>query len=201
MDAREVQIIGTINALPCKLITYPDVELFMTILVVDIPPDYGMLLSRKCSFSMGGSLHCDLSYATFHIGDKATKIEREPRVTYIFGDSIYKDDTYFLDIRVNAFKVEIFIHEIEKIPQLIEQEVTNCVDSQGFWIMLFGGANSKEGSGTGIVFISLEKNTFRYSFTLNFTCTNNVVEYEAFLLGLKVATSYGIKKLHIIGDS
>lgn len=60
--------------------------------------------------------------------------------------------------------------------------------------------SSKEGSGVGVVFVSPEKNTFRYSFTLNFSCTNNIAEYEALFLGLKVATHHGIKKFHVTGD-
>ena len=56
MDAREVPVIGTINALPFKLAAHPDEELTMSVLVVDIPPHYGMLLSRKWSAAMGGSL-------------------------------------------------------------------------------------------------------------------------------------------------
>ena len=67
--------------------------------------------------------------------------------------------------------------------------------------MYFDGASSKEGSRAGIIFVSLDKDTFRYSFSLNFTCTNNVAEYEALLLGLKIAAHYGIKKIHSIGDS
>lgn len=66
--------------------------------------------------------------------------------------------------------------------------------------MYFYEEISREGLGARVIFISPEKNTFRYSFTLNFTCTNNVVEYDALLLGLKVAASHGIKKLHVIGD-
>ena len=65
MDAREFPNIATINALPFKLVSYPKVEMTMTVLVVDIPPHYGMSLSRKWSSTMGGSLQCDLSYATF----------------------------------------------------------------------------------------------------------------------------------------
>ena len=67
--------------------------------------------------------------------------------------------------------------------------------------MYFDGVNSKEGIGAGVVLISPKKKTCRYSFTLNFTCFNNVVEYEALLLGSKVATKHEIKGLHVIGDS
>ena len=75
------------------------------------------------------------------------------------------------------------------------------MDSSILWTMYFDGASSREGSGAGVVFVSPEKKTFRYSFTLNFSCTNNIVEYEVVLLGLRVATHHGIKKLHVIGDS
>ena len=56
MDAREVLVIGTINDLPFKLATFLEVELTMSVLVVDIPPHYGMLLSRKWSAAMGDTL-------------------------------------------------------------------------------------------------------------------------------------------------
>ena len=38
MDKREVTVIGTINTLPYKLFSYPDKELTMSVLVVDILP-------------------------------------------------------------------------------------------------------------------------------------------------------------------
>ena len=44
MDSREVLIIGTINALPYKCVAYPNVAFTMTVLVVHIPPMYGLLL-------------------------------------------------------------------------------------------------------------------------------------------------------------
>ena len=66
--------------------------------------------------------------------------------------------------------------------------------------MYFDGASSKLGLGASVVLISLEKNTFTYSFTVNFTCTNNIEEYEALLFGLRVAMSHGIRKMHVIVD-
>ena len=83
MDSREVLVIGTINALPYKLATYPDADLTMTILVVDMPLRYGMLLSRKWSAAMGGSLQCNLYLSTFQVDNKAIKIIREPRENHM----------------------------------------------------------------------------------------------------------------------
>ena len=109
MDAREVLVIGTINALPFKLVAYPEVELTMSILAVDISPHYGMFLSRKWSATTRGSLQCDLTYATFHIGDKAIKVNREPNTNHILGEEIDKDATCFLDTGVNAFRAKLII--------------------------------------------------------------------------------------------
>ncbi len=90
MDAREVPIIGTINALPFKVATYPEVELTMLVLVVDILPHYGMFLSRKWSAAMGGSLKYDLTQETFHIGGKTIKVDIDTRVSHILGEEIDK---------------------------------------------------------------------------------------------------------------
>ena len=65
MKKREVVVIGTINAFPYKLTTYHDKELTMSVLVIDIWPKYGILLCRKWSVTMLGSIQCDLSHATF----------------------------------------------------------------------------------------------------------------------------------------
>ena len=72
---------------------------------------------------MRGILQCDLSYATFHIGDKVVRVDKKPRVNHIFRNEINKDSTYFLDIGVNAFRVELIIQEVEKILDVIAHEV------------------------------------------------------------------------------
>ena len=53
MDKREETVIGTINALPYRLTAHPKKELKMSVLVVDIPPQYGILLFRKWSVATG----------------------------------------------------------------------------------------------------------------------------------------------------
>lgn len=91
----------------------------MIVLVVDIPSCYRFLLFGKWSVMMRGIMQSDLSYATFNIGDKAINIDREPRATYVFEDSVDKDATCFLDTEVNAFRAELVIQENEKPPLLI----------------------------------------------------------------------------------
>lgn len=97
----------------------------MSVLLVDIPPHYGMLLSRKWSTSMGGSLQCDLSYATFCIDGKNVKIDKESKVPYMM---VHEKDpnevmTCFIDMNINAFRVENSTTKKREQPTPLEREV------------------------------------------------------------------------------
>ena len=66
--------------------------------------------------------------------------------------------------------------------------------------MYFNRSSTFQGGGIGVVLRSLrEEHTFPYK--LGFPCSNNEAEYEALLVGLKVARRLGIKRLKIFGDS
>ena len=69
------------------------------------------------------------------------------------------------------------------------------------WKMYFVGAYYKSWKGAGIVIISPSNKVYNFSFKLEFEASNNVAEYEAFLLGLETAKHMGIKMLNIKGDS
>ncbi|KAA0044960.1 uncharacterized protein E6C27_scaffold74G002660 [Cucumis melo var. makuwa] len=75
------------------------------------------------------------------------------------------------------------------------------VESMEPWIMFFDGATRRSGAGVGIVFISPEKHMLSYSFTLGELCSNNVVEYQALIIGLQMTSELGIKYIEIFGDS
>ncbi|XP_043687613.1 uncharacterized protein LOC122638831 [Telopea speciosissima] len=67
--------------------------------------------------------------------------------------------------------------------------------------MFFDGAANHRGCGAGVLFITPEGLCMPMSFRLGFDCTNNMVEYEACVLGLKTTISIGVKKLEVYGDS
>ena len=79
----------------------------MSVLVVDIPPQYGMLLSRKWSATMGRSLQCDISFSTFNINGNLVKINREAKSIYMIEEEIEDDMKKIVDIDVNAFRAEV----------------------------------------------------------------------------------------------
>ena len=51
--------------------------------------------------------------------------------------------------------------------------------------MYFDGSSSKEGAEAGVVMISPGGEAVRLMYKLEFFTTNNTIEYEAILLGLK----------------
>ena len=68
--------------------------------------------------------------------------------------------------------------------------------------MHFDGACSKEGVWAGITILApyfIEQANFSYKFY--FSCTNNIVEYEALLLGLQSLKRMQAKRVYIYGDS
>lgn len=71
----------------------------------------------------------------------------------------------------------------------------------GWWHMVFEGAVRKEGARAGIWVRPPEGEPKLLSYKLYFDCTNNVVEYEALVLGLKVLKGLQAKKVYIYGDS
>ena len=57
--------------------------------------------------------------------------------------------------------------------------------------MFFDGSISKKGVGVGVYIISPIRYFKALSYKLTFECTNNVVEYEALLLGLNALKYMG----------
>ena len=51
------------------------------------------------------------------------------------------------------------------------------------------------------ILISPEANHCPFTAKLSFDCTNNVAEYEAYVLGLQAAIEKKIKSLNVYGDS
>ena len=62
-DSSRVKCLGLIKDLCVNLSQIPAKSLVMDIVVADIPPKYGMLLSRSWGAKLQGSLQMDMSYA------------------------------------------------------------------------------------------------------------------------------------------
>jgi ribonuclease HI len=69
------------------------------------------------------------------------------------------------------------------------------------WTMYFNRSLIKTGAGAGLLFISLLRVHMRYIIRLHFPASNNVVEYEALVTGLRIAVELGVRHLDVRGDS
>jgi ribonuclease HI len=69
------------------------------------------------------------------------------------------------------------------------------------WTMYFDGSLMKTGAGAGLLFISPLGKHLCYVLRLHFPASNNVVEYEALVNGLRIAIELGVRCLDARGDS
>ena len=67
--------------------------------------------------------------------------------------------------------------------------------------MYFDGAVNRRGRGIGVVLATPQGQLIPFARKLTFECTNNEVEYEACILGLKVAFEHEVRELHVHGDA
>jgi ribonuclease HI len=70
-----------------------------------------------------------------------------------------------------------------------------------YWRMHFDGSKTIHGLGAGIVLSSPKNDQLRYVLQIHFAASNNVVEYEALVHGLKVSKDIGIHRIMCFGDS
>ena len=76
------------------------------------------------------------------------------------------------------------------------------LDLSNAWSMYFDGSKRVEGAGAGVVLISPKREKPRYVLRMNFSkASNNEVEYEALIHGMKMAQACGATRLQIYGDS
>ncbi|XP_019241977.1 PREDICTED: uncharacterized protein LOC109222021 [Nicotiana attenuata] len=90
--------------------------------------------------------------------------------------------TYFPDEEVNSIE--------EVVP-----------DDHPVWKMYFDGAVNIKGVGIGAILISPIGHHYPATARLRFFCTNNTAEYEACIMGLKMAIDLDVYELLVMGDS
>jgi ribonuclease HI len=211
-DSRKVKCMGMIKDLVVSLAQIPVKSVLMDVVIADIPPKYGMLLSRSWGAKLGGTIQLDMSYATIPVfGGQFTRLYRETRLAYTVSDPQ----------NPNNFPIYIADQDLGNCILSFDEGLVGCSDElnttqeelsplneelckNGLWKMYFDGASSSEGAGAGILLIAPEgKFTVPFSYRLQWDIdyTNNVCEYEALILGLEAAKKLNIKNLEVYGDA
>ncbi|XP_076937122.1 uncharacterized protein LOC143604571 [Bidens hawaiensis] len=100
-----------------------------------------------------------------------------------------------------AIKGQVLADFVTEVPRhkenecLIEQQPQAPPEQRQIWSLFTDGASSSEGSGACLRLVNPEGHEFTYAIKLDFKSTNNEVEYEAFLAGLRIARKVGVKHL------
>uniref|UniRef100_A0A2N9GDJ2 Integrase catalytic domain-containing protein n=1 Tax=Fagus sylvatica TaxID=28930 RepID=A0A2N9GDJ2_FAGSY len=93
---------------------------------------------------------------------------------------------------------------ISTISQEVPGEVREALlvgMADSMWTLRFDGSSTSMSSEAGIVLIREDGEAIAKSFKLDFSCSNNATEYEAYITGLAIEHEMGIKHLKVIGDS
>ena len=67
--------------------------------------------------------------------------------------------------------------------------------------MRFDGSATTTSNGLGIVLSCEDGDTMPLSFKLESPCSNNVAEYEAYLIELAIMLSIRVEHIRVLGDS
>ena len=78
-----MKYLGLIKYLCVNLAQIPANFLVIDIVVVDVPPKYGMLLSRSWGAKLQGTMKMDMKYATILIFNQIKRLYRESHMQYM----------------------------------------------------------------------------------------------------------------------
>jgi hypothetical protein len=204
-DSRRVKFLGMIKYLVVTLAQVPVKSILMDVVIIDIPPKYGLLLSRSWGDKLGGSLQLDMTYAMiFVFGGQLTRLYREIRLAYTVSDPQ----------NPNNYPVYIADQDLGNCILSFDDDVNSCAEenylennesgktyknmhSTGIWKMFFDGALSCEGAGAGVHFVAHKNDfviPFSYRIQWDIEYTNNVCEHEALVCEYRLYQSYELKR-------
>jgi hypothetical protein len=82
---------------------------------------------------------------------------------------------------------------IDFIAEWMDSDVRGISDLPDHWVMYFNGSYTLKGVGAGVVLILPEGDMLKYAIQIEFPATNNIVEYEGLVTGLRLAKELGIR--------
>lgn len=210
-----MKCLGLIKDLVVSLSQIPAKNMVMDVVVADIPPKFGMLLSRSWAAKLKGTLQMDMAYAIIPVFGQDRRLYGEVLLKYMVSnkaqpnnhpiDSVETEmgsSIFFNDLCFEGKGPEIYMAAKDQSDQQTEK-VSEQQDSaeNEMWNMSFDGAVSREGAGVGVWINPPRLATKLCSYQLSFDCTNNMAEYEALVLGLKTLKEMGARRIVVHGDS
>ena len=116
-DSSRVKCLGLIKDLCVNLAQIPTKFLVMDIVVADVPPKYGMLLSRSWGAKLQGTMQMDMTYATIPVFNQNRRLYRESHMKYTVTsqDKPQNSPLYSMNTGLNSFILfndEIFSEQV-----------------------------------------------------------------------------------------
>jgi len=84
-DSIKAKCLGLIKDLVFSLSQITSKSIVMDIVIVDIPPNLGMIVSRSWATKLKHALQMDMSYATIHVFGHPRRLYRETLMKYMVG--------------------------------------------------------------------------------------------------------------------
>lgn len=85
-DSKQVKCLGLIKYLVVSPHQIPEKNLVMDVVMANVPPKFGMLLSRSWVAKLQGTLQMDLSYAMIPVIGTLRRLHRENRLAYMISN-------------------------------------------------------------------------------------------------------------------
>ena len=153
-DSRVVKCLGVIKDMVVNLTQLPMKSVIMDVVVADIAPKFGKLLSRSWAKKVGGTLQMDFSYATIPIfGGENRRFYRELQFAYIVTDDTNPTNHPLYVVEKDLGSLMLHFSDDNTIGMLqVEKEkpVKRSIEQKDeLWKMYFDGSSSKEGAGEG----------------------------------------------------
>jgi hypothetical protein len=141
----------------------------------------------------------DMSYTTIPVFGQDGRLYIEVFLKYMVSNKAQPNNhpIYFMETEIGSsilFNDLSFEEEVPKTDMDIkdkpDQQTKKFLGQKNkaekyMWNMSFDGATNREGAGDGVWINPPKSGTKFFSYNLSFDCTNNMVEYEALMLGLK----------------
>jgi ribonuclease HI len=187
-------------------------SILMDVVIADIPPMYGLLLSRSWGAKLGGSLQLDMTFSIIPMfSGQFTRLYIETRLAYTVSDPQNPNNfpIYIADQDLGNC-ILFFDHSLDVCPEKndIEREESSYMIEDlcntGVWKIYFDGASSSEGAGAGVLLVAPGGKfvvPFSYRVQWDIDYTNNVCEYETLVLVLEATKKLNINNLEVYGDA
>jgi hypothetical protein len=145
-------------------------SMVMDIVVADVPPKFGMPLSRSWIKRLVGTLQMDLTNATILVfGGEHRRLYREAQMAYIISDEVDPTNHPIFSLDTDLGSSILQLTDAPEPPLESRKSITLCEDSPPItfvWKIFFDGASSGEGVGVGVVFFSPTQETISLSYKL-----------------------------------